>query len=279
MQSADTKNQSSYEFLLPCLPVLVEIKTFYCVVVSDLGVVLVLRILMCTLQVTDGTFQNEDEQRTWWESLTNPFLAEHPEKILPDVDNWKLVLRFYNHDQGRHKSSSTSMEEVMERAAGDVAGSASMLGLEYEAKKTGTDPSVKHKQAVGRANTLISRLGKQIGVLESSLPAMKRRVGASQMAMVKAGLSQCRDAKEKALDILEDCKDLPPDQESQNSTYEHLLKLHAQLSEHIQAVSDVINQNKEPPIKGEERSSHEMPTRKPTHLKKKECPEEPGLGS
>ena len=83
---------------------------------------------------------------------------------------------------------------------GDVAGSSSMLGLEYqEAKKTGKDPSVKHKQAVGKANTLISRLGKQLGVLESSLPAMKKRMGASEMAMVRAGLSQCRDAKEESL--------------------------------------------------------------------------------
>ena len=198
-------------------------------------------------QVTDQTFTNLAEHQQWFEDKTDEFLSQHPER---KHDNWRLTERFYRHDQGRTKAASTEIGEKMERNGSDgaAAAAAMMLCDEGDSKSKKKDPGAQHKASLTRTRTMIARLSKSIGALEEAFPSLRRTIPTAALNMAKQGLMACRQAKPDCLDEMEECKSLPDDPTKQEEVMRTLAETQAKVSEHLSAITEVLQKHKAAPI-------------------------------
>ena len=211
------------------------------------------------LQVTDSTFTDPAEQEEWFVEKTKQYVDSHPER--PHPTNWRLTERFYIHNQGRTTKKETELEQSLSRVGSDVqAATSMMLGEEHNPNKAkNKDPEVLHKAAWSKANTLVGRLSKNIGLLETTLPSLKKSLPSSALSQVRDGLTVCRQAKEDGLDVLEECKAFSPDPQKQQEMLATLSETHSKLQEHVTAILEVMQKNKPPVIKQDPTPASERP--------------------
>ena len=178
-----------------------------------------------------------------------------PISMLPHIQNeftqiGDLTERFYIHNHGC----------ALCRAGSDMqAATSMMLGEEHNPKPKGKEPEALHKAAWSKANTLVGRLSKNIGLLESTLPALKKSLLSSCLRQVRDGLTACRQAKEDSLDTLEEAKPYSHQTLRSSKRCWQLCQTPTQSCKIILQPSLVLQKHKPPVIKGDPTAATERP--------------------
>ena len=192
-----------------------------------------------------------------------PFVnPAYPPKVHPE--NFRLSEYYYERDKGKETSRKTTLSERVERKGCDAGSASSMLSLD-DGQKPGkvVDVGQKHRQALSRAQHHMKRLASTISSTEQQLPSLKRRIGEKAFAVLRKGVTQAREYKERCLDEMEDYKAVPDEQHAQD-IITSLTEMNKGLQEHVGALVEAVKAMetsiiKQPP--GEDRDSNAASSR------------------
>ena len=196
-------------------------------------------------------FSDDQEAKEWLlgKVTDNPARPHRYHK-----DNWWLDEYYVEYDGGIDTSNSSKITEKLQRTSNDCAAAISSLGMENENGKKKQSMDSKVRQWVGKVNMLSQRLAKQISSVELKLPSFKRSMSGQKFAQLKAGLTTCRETKEKVWDELEDMREPKSGEQELLDQLTALQGLHSTLTEHLDALQEAISkhqQPEQPPIKEE----------------------------
>ena len=202
----------------------------------------------------DRAFADDDELFDWVKEQCQPWVQEHPPKIVKD--NVHLCEFWIERDQGQDRSHASKVQEQVQRQATDA--SAALKALEDEQAfavgKKVKQPAEIYKAAVSRLNGLMNRYAKVVNSVESSLGSLKHNCSAQEYAQFRAGLEEVRRNRESTLVALEEHKEVP-DEEWMESQLQSVNSLHAVAAAHLKTLQEAFQKMKKPasPIKEEQK--------------------------
>ena len=174
-------------------------------------------------------------------------LSKHPPRL--HKSKWRLNEYWYEFDQGKTKSQTTTIDDTFSRSSTDVSGSMSAVNLPAEHGRNKKSLVEVHKSCMAKVRQLSSRMAKSLMGCESKLVSIKRKVAPSEYQKLWAGMNACREARLDVMHKLEE-GNFPDEEYKQQECIDFLQTLSQQLQTHLDALQEAFATYKsgEPPI-------------------------------
>ena len=205
-------------------------------------------------QLSWDDFNTDEELQKWITEKTTPwFTDEHPTIL---HENPRLIEYWYTHINGHTRERSSTIEEGLSRNANDLNAGLVAVGSHEPAPKKGASLADRHKSGIERVLKHSSKLQKQMLLCDGRLPSLKRKLSQTNFANLRAGLSKCRDTRERCLDKLEDLKEIPQEDHELTQSIESLGQMSSELEDCLSALAEAMSKSDPPksPIKAESQS-------------------------
>ena len=190
------------------------------------------------------TFDDETQAMEWLESK---ILEIGDETYAPKFhENWKLNEYYVMRSKGTDGERKCKVSDNLQKNAADMAAGLSCLGIENAPKKGKISCAERHKTSVNKLIQACNKLGRTLAQCETSMPSLKRSLNESVFNGFKEGVSKSRQAKEDAMDSLEDLKMLPPEEAEQEAIITKIKDIMQNVVTHGDALLEALTLHQPP---------------------------------